>query len=1054
MNSRFGLMPTTTGAASTGVGAGAPLSQGGNVGGYGLPVQQQQQPFDYIAQATQPMQNKNQAFDMLGSQAAGGWNSNTQQANPGQHSLGVNINQQQRQLGVQGQYGDYSQQQQQQQQQPQAGFNGFQPEQRPPQQQPTSGMPQKQPGFQSWEQEGNMWQQPQPQQPQAYDQQYQQQTHLDQFPVYDTRKEGFEMNPGMMMGASMGMGMGVGAGAGYPGHEAPMFTGIPQNIHDVSQMAFNMPPHRAGSPSNTRPGQQNIFHRRENVNTDYGMYGNMMGVPGDHHSMDYDAQKKESFYGLKPWVRYFTILFANMHANIRLYLLGVVKWMQSLNYKGAMRYITESISSPRTILYFIMLMVPILLLVNEAPGRHHAHGRGAVTLDAASSAIHMATNTQTTDTNSGTNSVTGSSYSSTTATNTGASAQVATDSGEPFVPVQNGVVNIGPNPASPEGVSVVAVCMNRHSTLEKTLPTWLKVNNAREVIVVDWSSNPPLHDTLKSVLTQDPRVRIIRVEGEDHWVLSRAFNIGMSMARGEYILRTDCDYDVKPNIVEMHPIAKEDKRFYSGNWKKAKNENEVHLNGVVIIRRMDYWKVLGYDERIQTYGWDDEDLYTRLEHSGLERKDVDYQYVSHVQHDDKARAQTGVRFVEVEVDFNRVLLDKMDKWSPEFIKTEGFQPSSYAVEQNTANYGIIKANHKPQSLLQLTAPSFAREAWDLGLGRRLHDEYGTPWNIIVSLDTKSRENLLASLMKYEAELKEYAEEDTPEAELKPSILMAHVQHGLGNRLRALGSALAFAKATRRGLIIIWEQDSHVQAKMSDLFNTSHLSVMSELKPKWPFTDEAKWDKAWEKIDSYNYMEAEGPGAVKGQQVVDKPGRPIYFRGAYVMENAKVGWRDENEALKSLPLHPEVEQILAKFNSVSWEDVVSVHIRNRVLSDDIKSVDPGKEYGQQALGTIDSWRQKSNYANFIPKLQKEVEANPKAKFYVAADTVDVYPKLRETFGDRVIDLPRTCDSRELECIRYALADMLLLAKGKYLLGSGWSSFTECAARFGGFKYQLA
>lgn len=39
----------------------------------------------------------------------------------------------------------------------------------------------------------------------------------------------------------------------------------------------------------------------------------------------------------------------------------------------------------------------------------------------------------------------------------------------------------------------------------------------------------------------------------------------------------------------------------------------MHLNGAVFLRHADFWAVGGYDERIQTHGWnDDEDLYNLL----------------------------------------------------------------------------------------------------------------------------------------------------------------------------------------------------------------------------------------------------------------------------------------------------------------------------------------------------------------------------------------------------------------------------------------------------------
>ena len=56
-------------------------------------------------------------------------------------------------------------------------------------------------------------------------------------------------------------------------------------------------------------------------------------------------------------------------------------------------------------------------------------------------------------------------------------------------------------------------------------------------------------------------------------------------------------------------------------------------------------------------------------------------------------------------------------------------------------------------------------------------------------------------------------------------------------------------------------------------------------------------------------------------------------------------------------------------------------------------------------------------------------------------------MKEIFPDEVcfLDCPDGGE-RNIESLKYALADMILLSRCQYLLGSGWSSFTECATRF--------
>ncbi|CAN8076244.1 unnamed protein product, partial [Agarophyton chilense] len=165
--------------------------------------------------------------------------------------------------------------------------------------------------------------------------------------------------------------------------------------------------------------------------------------------------------------------------------------------------------------------------------------------------------------------------------------------------------------APEKGVGIVAACMNRQETLAKVLPSWLAVKGIDEIVIVDWGSDPPLRSIVKP--EQDPRLHLYRVNKESSWVLSRAYNLALNMSTKAHVIRTDCDYSLHPSILDAHNVSNTDSGFYSGNWELARNENEVHLNGAMVMRRSAFWNVGGYDERIQTYGWDDEDLYTRLQ---------------------------------------------------------------------------------------------------------------------------------------------------------------------------------------------------------------------------------------------------------------------------------------------------------------------------------------------------------------------------------------------------------------------------------------------------------
>mmetsp|Transcript_20715 Transcript_20715/g.84173 ORF Transcript_20715/g.84173 Transcript_20715/m.84173 type:complete len:799 (-) Transcript_20715:3136-5532(-) len=501
-----------------------------------------------------------------------------------------------------------------------------------------------------------------------------------------------------------------------------------------------------------------------------------------------------------------------------------------------------------------------------------------------------------------------------------------------------------------DGISIVGACMNRQENLDDILKNWLTIKDAKEIVLVDWSSEPPLKEIVDTI--DNNKIKLVRVNDEPKWVLSRAFNIGVQFASYEKVIKLDCDYALHNNFTESHKIE-QGRNFVSGDWENARDENERHLNGAMYVHQKDFWNVLGYDERIQTYGWDDEDMYSRLtKGANLEKSVVNYDEIMHLQHDDSARAQEGVKFVEVETDYNSLLLKKLDEWGPK--QTER---SAYAVEAHGNVYDVT-ATVKPSSVEELSAEEDREESWNTALGQRLRDQFLVPWDFLASMSTKNRELLLRNLM-------ERMSESTDES-YTPKILFGHCMHGLGNRLRALGSMMSFAKNSNRELVIIWENDEHCGSDFEDLFASKYVT-MGELGPKAPFKDGEKYDNAFKSLKVYNYMELE-EDAAKDELVVDDPEMHIYYKGAYIMNAPELSdWEQDNENLRSLVPVDEVKQIMEQHSSKQFGNMVGVHIRNRDLAQDIQNVDFSKEYTASASNTMDYWRHKSHYKNFIDRV---------------------------------------------------------------------------------------
>ncbi len=187
-----------------------------------------------------------------------------------------------------------------------------------------------------------------------------------------------------------------------------------------------------------------------------------------------------------------------------------------------------------------------------------------------------------------------------------------------------------------DGVSIVTALKNRQNNFRTSLDSWLKCKEVDEIIVVDWSSDISLRDIIDKC--NDGRIFLFTVENQDKWILSHAFNLGFRLATKSKILKLDADVMINPDFFSSHSLH--ENTFFAGNWRRARNQNEKHLNGILYMYRSDFFKVNGYSEYIKTYGWDDTDLYARLTGMKVNRLDIDNDSVYHIPHESRLKHQS------------------------------------------------------------------------------------------------------------------------------------------------------------------------------------------------------------------------------------------------------------------------------------------------------------------------------------------------------------------------------------------------------------------------------
>lgn len=702
-------------------------------------------------------------------------------------------------------------------------------------------------------------------------------------------------------------------------------------------------------------------------------------------------------------------------------------------------------------------------------------------------------------------------------------------------------------PEGKPGVSLVTCCMNRDANLIRAIDSWTACDEINEIIIVDWSSNQDVRTALDAAGKTDPRIRVIRVDGEPRWILSYAFNIGFRVASHEKILKTDADIVLDPTFFAQNPL--EPSKFIAGNWRTA-DADQSHVNGFFYVWKSDLSAIAGFNEFITTYGWDDDDIYERLQQNGATRQDVTGKTIFHLPHTDEERvgsqhdpsddtpdsARTELNSsTMLKIRRNRLIACLMPYWDARKtvlpitvhqggsgdlkVRRTGWMPHVVPehVQDDTSYYASLELTSWKlgQRVLNMTRDRLnlllRKPFADLGeldvelalsnvpaavtatggyLVIRLtsstmpgNNDAGRALDIVVeraraaglsvilngpftSLPESASDTARAlpfvpdwySVGKLDpilpAELSKMPERRpghhflmpfnpaqitellnlppaAPAHQIARNKIYIDAQHGLGNRMRAIGSAAAFAEETDRDLVIVWEADDHSDCAFSDLFDYDG-----------PVIDRCFVDTAADQgCQVYNYMEIE-EGADKGAELKNGD-RDIYARSAFVLTYAGMNWEAENRFLKALR---PVQAVRDMVGSVRSPNDVSAHVRMAGGKDyEHLAYESADNWTQDAHDAIAFWREKSHFSHFLKRLEALTKDGLADKIFLAADAPETYRTFTDCFGDRVAMLERDVYDRSARQLQYALADAILLGRAPRLLGSTWSSFSELAMR---------
>jgi hypothetical protein len=271
--------------------------------------------------------------------------------------------------------------------------------------------------------------------------------------------------------------------------------------------------------------------------------------------------------------------------------------------------------------------------------------------------------------------------------------------------------------------------------------------------------------------------------------------------------------------------------------------------------------------------------------------------------------------------------------------------------------------------------------------------------------------------------------------LRRKRLYIEVVNGLCNRLRSLASAAVIACSTNRDLVLVWIPSNHCEARYTDLFEVEPLLDL----PVGFILSEDRFNSSHEQIASNSSQEI----------FDDNEQGDAYLITANVISSKYTNWNKESEFVR-IYIKPvkELRVEIDNFGDVSGH--IGVHIRMGQFAD----YDSTEGWTSKAKSSWEKWRKNSDYTIFSKCITKILEENPSQRFFLAADSSNVYDELIKSFGNNIDFMKRDVFDRSSKQIRYAVVDLFVLSKTRLLLGSNWSTFTELVQKLGKKKTYLA
>ncbi len=197
-------------------------------------------------------------------------------------------------------------------------------------------------------------------------------------------------------------------------------------------------------------------------------------------------------------------------------------------------------------------------------------------------------------------------------------------------------------------ISYCITCMNRLHHLQETLPQNIKDNlnyPNQEFVVLDYNSSEDLEGWMRSEMGEyidSGLVKLYKTTDPSYFIKSHAMNMAFRCASGDILVNLDADNFTGAGFSSFinDRFDRREDSFLMIDLDLFPDRRDAV--GRIAMRREDFHRIRGYDERMDGYGWEDLDICHRLDALGLERQYIDDRsFLNYISHGNDERVKAG-----------------------------------------------------------------------------------------------------------------------------------------------------------------------------------------------------------------------------------------------------------------------------------------------------------------------------------------------------------------------------------------------------------------------------